>query len=129
MLGQSPAYKIISFNCEGVKSKLLYIQSLCEDADLIFLQETLLMPHKTNLFNNVHPDFNSYAVSSVECGSSILIGRPYGGLCILYRKHFTLIGNVINFEDKRLFGFVINCDNLKIFAYKCVPTTQEMKRT
>ena len=111
MANVSASFSFVSFNCAGVKNKLPYIAVLCEQSDIIFLQETWLMPHETNALDNVHPDFNNYSISSVDAGS-VLVGRPYGGLTILYRKNLTVCGNVITFDDNRLVGFEITNENL-----------------
>ena len=108
---KSSSFRLISLNCEGVKNKLPNIRSLCDDADLIFLQETWLMPHETNMLNNIHEDFSSISISAVDVQSSVLTGRPYGGLSILYRKHLNLVGKFVNFDDTRLMGYQVLFNN------------------
>ena len=108
----SASFRLVSFNCAGVKSKMPYIHTLCEQADLVLLQETWLMPHELHVLDNAHHDFNNYSISSVNSDQSILVGRPYGGLTILHRKHLTVVGNIINFDDNRLIGYKVTCNNL-----------------
>ena len=79
----SDSFRLVSFNCAGVKSKTPYITSLCDQADMVLLQETWLLPHETNLLDNVHADFDNFSISAVNTEESILIGRPYGGISIL----------------------------------------------
>ena len=112
MANISASFSFVSFNCAGVKNKIQYIHSFCEQADIIFLQETWLMPHEINLLDNIHSDFNNYSISSVDDGS-LLVGRPYGGLSILYKKSLKVCGNIYSFDDKRLLGFEIINNNLK----------------
>ena len=71
------------------------------------------MPYELTVLNNVHADFDNYSISAVDTEQGILVGRPYGGLSILYRKHLSVSGNIIHFDDSRLFGFNINCNNFK----------------
>ena len=112
MANISTSFSFVSFNCYGVKNKIPYINMLCEQSDIIFLQETWLMPHETNFLDHVHSDFNNFSMSSVDAGS-LLIGRPYGGLSILYKKSLTINGNILTFDDERLLGFEILSENLK----------------
>ena len=101
MENQSISLKLVSLNCEGVKNKLPFIQSLCDQVDILCLQETWLLPHETNLISNVHVDFDHFSLSAVDIQSSILVGRSYGGLTIMYKKELGVIGSVVNFEDNR----------------------------
>ena len=71
------------------------------------------MPHDTNYLDNCHPSFNNYSISAVNNDQTILVGRPYGGLSVLYRKDLTLVGNVVNMDDNRLTGFCVTCNNFK----------------
>ena len=89
------------------------------------------MPHETSLMNSIHADFSHYSLSSVDIQSSVLIGRPYGGLTILFKKHLSVIGSVVNFEDKRLLGLKISYQNLNYLIinvylpYYCEENTAE----
>ena len=109
----SDSFRLVSYNCSGIKSKVPFVRSLCDQVDMVFLQETWLLPHETNILDVVHPEFNNYSISAVNTEQSILVGRPYGGISILYRKHLTLCGNIINFDDNRLQGFSVTCNNFK----------------
>ena len=77
--------KIASFNCHGALNKMPIIDDMLRSLDILFLQETWLMQHNTNIFENLNEDFCSFSSSAVEPGE-ILMGRPYGGLTILWRK-------------------------------------------
>ena len=107
--------RFLSFNCNGALSKLPIISELCNKTDVLFLQETWIMPHDLGIFDTVNPDFFSYSISSVDV-SEVLTGRPYGGLTILWRKTIAHICRVITFDDDRLLGFQIECDSRKILA-------------
>ena len=65
--------KVVTFNCYGVKNKLPVIASLCELNDVVFLQETWLLPHELDILNNVHRKFKYFSISSVDIQSHILI--------------------------------------------------------
>ena len=111
--------KILSFNCQGVINKLPVIQDLCNRADIILLQETWLMPHNTDFLNDIHVDFNAHSISAVSC-SEILVGRPYGGLSILWRKKYDVFCSLVNYSDPRVLGMRLSAggtDTLIINVY------------
>ena len=71
--------KFASFNCKGLKSSIGDVVSLCENHDVIFLQETWLLPHDMHLLQNIHCEFHGDGISSIDTTEGILLGRPYGG--------------------------------------------------
>ena len=77
----------VSFNCRSVKSSMVAIHSLCDKNDIVFLQETWLSQVELPLLNNIHPHFIGVGVSGFDINSSILVGRPYGGIAVLYKKN------------------------------------------
>ena len=83
--------RIITFNCHGLKSSVPYISTLCDNNDIVFLQETWLAVDELVLLKQIHPDFTGYqyGVSAMDMSDGILKGRPHGGLGILYRKKFS----------------------------------------
>jgi len=78
--------RICTYNCRSLKNSLQDIISLCDSHDLICLQETWLLPSELHLLSNIHSDFFGVGTSAVDMGSDVLVGRPYGGTAILYRK-------------------------------------------
>ena len=98
---------VVSFNCQGVKSVLPCISDLCSRSHLVFLQETWLLPSEVCLLNDVHPSFNSCSVSSINVSERILVGRPYGGISILYHKNLTPFSQIIQYDDDRLLGISV----------------------
>ena len=96
--------KIVSFNCCGVENKLPIINALCENNHIVLLQETWLLPHNLDILNNAHEDFDAYSVFAVDLSEG-LIGRPYGGLSIMWRKNLSKFFDIVNFDDVRILGF------------------------
>ena len=99
--------RFVSFNCCGAGNKLPIIADLCVNADIVFLQETWLMPSDLNLLDNVSSDFYSHSISSVDPGQ-LLIGRPHGGVSILWRKSISYMCKVVLFDEDRLLGLEIS---------------------
>lgn len=97
-----------SFNCRSFKHSLPAINKLCNDHDIVLLQEHWLIPNDLHLLNSAHPDFLSCGQSAVDLSSNILVGRPYGGTAILYRKYLTDKIQVLNIGESRITGININ---------------------
>ena len=77
-----------------------------------FLQETWLCPNELSLLDNVHQHFNSFSLSSVNLQEEVLVGRPYGGISILWNKSLGLNSNVIQYDDKKILGFSLTLQGL-----------------
>ena len=95
-------FRTVSFNCNGVKNKIPVIKSLCDHSDVVFLQETWLKEDELNFLNNVHSNFDSFSLSSMNIHDNILIGRPYGGISIMWNRAHSPCCNIVQYEDKRL---------------------------
>jgi len=79
--------KICSYNCRSLKSAMYDVLQLCETHAVVCLQEHWL---------DIHSDFYGFGYSAVNISSTILIGRPYGGTAILYRKHLAHTLHLLN---------------------------------
>ena len=78
--------RINSYNCRSIKSSLHSIRTICDTSDVVFLQETWLAKFDLSFLHTVHVDFIGYGVSAFNSNDSLLSGRPYGGIAILFRK-------------------------------------------
>ena len=84
MVSNKHSLSLFTFNCRSIKRSLGYVYTLCEDVDLVFIQEHWLLPCELNLLNNIHPEFLAIGKSTVELSSNLLVGSPYGGTAIGY---------------------------------------------
>ena len=101
IMKQNNNLSICSFNCRSVKNSVYEIQSLCDKYDVVLIQEHWLLPNELEFLNNIHPDFLAYGHSAVDISQGILIGRPYGGTAILYRKTLsTSISRLLACNDR-----------------------------
>ena len=76
--------KCVSYNCRGWKSGSHFVNHLLSQCDLCFIQEHwLLNDHLTNLI--IDDNFSFTATSGIN-DSELILGRPYGGCAILFRK-------------------------------------------
>jgi len=68
------------------------------------------MPDELTMLHNVHPDFHSHALSAVDLSSRMLIGRPYGGTAIMFRKNFADKIHVCYTNVSRITAVVVDTD-------------------
>ena len=74
-----------SFNCRGWNSGSLFLSNVVDSFDLLLIQEHWLQHSHLYKINDISSDFCSTSVSGMD-PYSLLIGRPFGGCSILYRK-------------------------------------------
>ena len=99
---------VCSFNCRSAKNCIPVLQQLCANCDILLLQEHWLLPFDLDLLNTVHCEFYSYGLSAIDLSSDILIGRPYGGTAILYRKSLAGCIKTVHSFDSRITGLEID---------------------
>ena len=84
---------INSHNCGHASNfKLPLFNDLLEGCDFLLLQEHMLFKSKLIWFNSISSDVGVHGVSAMD-ESKPLVGRPYGGVAILWRK--SLVGQVV----------------------------------
>jgi len=58
---------------------------------IVCIQEHWLLPNELCILSNIHNDLYSVGSSAVDISSGILVGRPYSGTAILYRKSLAIL--------------------------------------
>ena len=97
-----PAFKVCSFNCRSVRNSMHDVVHLCNTHDFVLLQEHWLIAQDLPLLNSIHPDFLSYGLSAVDVSTDILVGRPYGGTAILYKKAIASSVQIVPSGESRI---------------------------
>jgi len=92
---------------------------LCECSDFLFLQEHWLLPDELDVLNNIHSDFYGVGYSAVELDNDIVLGRPFGGTCILYRKCLAQHVSTLVTHDPRITAGTFD-SNLGLVLMICV---------
>jgi exonuclease III len=121
--------RVCSFNCRGVKSSTSELQKLCDTNDIVLAQETWLLDNELTYLGDIHTDFYAKGISSVDTRNNVLVGRPHGGLAILWRKTLCESCKVIEMNDERLMAIEAVCNNktfLFINVYMPYCTAQHM---
>jgi hypothetical protein len=57
---------LATFNCRSVKSSVNEVYRLCDDADIVMLQEHWLLPNELSMLNMIHPNFLAHACSAID---------------------------------------------------------------
>ena len=99
---------LCTFNCRSCKNSLYEIYELCSTYNFIFLQEHWLLPNELHLLSQIHPNFYASAKSSVDIGEKIVLGRPYGGTAIIYKKDLAHSVTLLDTHDPRLSAVCLN---------------------
>ncbi len=94
--------RVSSYNCRSLKNSVAEICELCDSSDLVFLQEHWLLPFELDQLNNLHAKFFATSKSAVDISSSVLVGRPYGGTAILFKKELAPYVTVVETSDPRI---------------------------
>jgi len=115
--------RVATFNCRSVKSSLQDVISLCESHDIVCIQEHWLLPHELSLLSSIHIDFYSVGSSAVDISSDVLVGRPYGGTAILYRKSLANVVNILPSSNLSITGIIISTSDFPLlFLTVYMPT-------
>lgn len=97
--------RIITYNSTGLaQHRIEYIRHVIDSCkpDILFLQETWLLPRDYNaILNSINKDYISTGTSGMP-GDVIIQGRPYGGLGILWKKDLVNAVKPIQVDHKRL---------------------------
>ena len=105
---------ISTFNCKNVRSSWDEIKLLCKDCDILFLQETWLLETDLVILSQIDPDFYCKGLSSMDSQNKLHLGRPFGGLAVLWRKSLGACVNPVVYDDNRLLGAELMYDHVKI---------------
>ena len=95
------------------------INKMCNESQIILLQEHWLYPDELQLISQLNPNFSGFGISSMCLDDKFITGRPHGGIGILWGKSLSQSTNIIKYEDTRILGLEIKCNNA-ILLFLCV---------
>ena len=72
---------VCTYNMHGYNNGLTYVKKLCDENDIVFVQEHWLQKSQLHMFNNINDQFLFYGKSAMDesMSSGLIRGRPYGG--------------------------------------------------
>lgn len=107
--------KVVSFNCQNVKSSVTEVIELCKRNDIIFLQETWLMNFDLCMLGQISNEFYAKGISAMDTAKGIINGRPHGGLACLWRKSLgSKCKTMIYDNEDRIMGLELNVETGKV---------------
>ena len=86
-MNSNTSLKFCTYNCRGWKSGCDYVNDLLKSCDFCLIQEHWLFQDQFSTLN-ICSDFYSVSVSGMS-GDELILGRPYGGCTIFFRKSFS----------------------------------------
>ena len=107
---------VCSLNCEGVHCSRDYIHNFLDSTscDVLCLQETWTIDSNISMFSSIHNNYLFTCISGIGHTTDIIIGRPHGGVAILYKKPLSGIINHITSTNRRLCGINITVNNISL---------------
>ncbi|XP_061729061.1 uncharacterized protein LOC133533986 [Cydia pomonella] len=109
--------KLISYNCKSLKRSIDGVRTLCGEADIVALQEHWLLSHEIPLLGTVSDDFSYTGCSAVDTEAGVLVGRPYGGVAILWRKNVFQCASVIRTVSTRIVAVKLGLQDRSILVF------------
>ena len=84
---------------------------MCNTFDIVCIQEHWLLPNDINHLSNLHTDFFAVGQSAVNLADDILVGKPYGGTGILYKRSLGQLVSVVDTNNARITAvtFTLSC--------------------
>jgi exonuclease III len=102
LMADSLSLNVASFNCRGYNtSKRNYVRSLLSTVPVLFLQETWLSDSQLSELGSIDDNYLFAGCSGFDT-SEILVGRPYGGVAILWRSDLSFTVSVLNTNSRRV---------------------------
>ena len=116
MLKTMGKVSIVSYNCQGLgPGKLEFIQDLFENHDFVLLQET--WQHADALQNIIVNKIPHACV--ISCSpmppNELLIGRPYGGVAIMWKTNIQCPVQCVNSQSNSVCGIKIDIQGSSLF--------------
>jgi exonuclease III len=112
--------RIVTFNMHGLNAGLTILNSLFNNYDVICVQELWVRPHELDCVRCLHNAFDCCVISAMDDAwhDEVIMGRPYGGLAIFWRK--SLIQNVVllgHDVNTRCIGISYKSDAGRVFIW------------
>jgi hypothetical protein len=85
--------KIATYNLHGLNQGRSFLETLCKDCDMVFVQEHWLAPFDLHCLQNICDNATCFASSAMNdvISKDCLRGRPFGGVAI-FVKNYVAVG-------------------------------------
>jgi exonuclease III len=104
---------ICTFNCEGFSRSCHYMSTYLNNAkcDILCLQETWLLDTNIDKLSQIHDDYLAVGKSGIDASCDIIMGRPSGGVAILYKKSLAKDVTLLDIPSRRACAIKLCTDN------------------
>ena len=118
---------LVSWNVKSYKLNCHWINEyLCNTYDIIMLQETWLQDFEENLVCNLNENYCATSVSTMKSDKKI-VGRPFGGTSILWKKELSDNITVVSLNDNRMSAIKMNNNGNETLIINCYfPTSDKV---
>ena len=82
--------KIVSYNCNSIRSKVEVIRNLLNLCDILICQEVILLPDQGHILSGITAHFGYVFVPSTFPESNHGDGRPVGGMVLFYKLYLSI---------------------------------------
>ena len=104
-------FNICSFNCKGFEYRNFdYLKKVFNKVDILLLQEHWLFEFENAEFYKLFPDCQFVFKSSMN-DSSVVLGRPYGGVAMVWKRFMSLKVENITTSCGRLCAVKVSSSN------------------
>ena len=101
----SENFKLVTFNCHGLKSSISYVLDLIKRHDVVFICERWLKVNELNSISDMcGNDYLCFLKSSIDPYND-LRGRPYGGTGFFKKSNVAY--KIIECNNNRLYGLQV----------------------
>ena len=108
--------KIVSYNCEGFKSRNFdYLNKLYTNVSIFLLQETWLHDFDSSVITTVLPGSSCHALSSMD-PAALRRGRDYGGTAVVWRSELSLKVTPLDTASPRLCAVTMESGTVKLLV-------------
>ena len=122
---------VCSLNCEGLRRSRDYIRNFLDSTscDVLCLQETWTIDSNISMFSSIHNNYLFTCISGIDHTTDIIMGRPQGGVAILYKKSLSDIIKHITITNRRLCSINITVDNSSLVILSIYMPCDNYSRT
>lgn len=120
-------FNMVTFNCKSIKRSFESVRRICKTADIVALQETWLLPHDIPVLATVDEQFEYTGKSAVDTSAEILVGRPYGGVALLWRKGIFQSVSLVQCKSARLTAIKASLCDRSIMVFSVYMPTDNVE--
>ena len=116
-------FSVCSFNVTGIKrepsQKYTYELLREHKIDILLLQETWLLESQSSILTNISADYAYTCRSGVDPKCDLIVGRPSGGVAILWHKSLSKCVKPVEINDNRLCAIEVLSENQRKTLIMC----------